>query len=73
MTGKTHWVQLGAGTDHHDDFIDPEERLRIAMVSQSPTTRSRPFANSGDRVSQVGSCGRLVGIVRPAHRPYAVR
>ncbi len=34
FTGKIHWVQLDAGTDDHDHFIDPEERLRIAMARQ---------------------------------------
>ena len=32
FTGKIHWVQLDVGTDDHDHFIDPEERLRIAMA-----------------------------------------
>ena len=34
FTGKIHWVQLDAGTDDHDHFIDPNERLRIAMARQ---------------------------------------
>jgi arylsulfatase len=34
FTGKIHWVQLDAGVDDHDHFIDPEERLRIAMARQ---------------------------------------
>jgi arylsulfatase len=34
FTGKIHWVQLDLGTDDHDHFIDPEERLRIAMARQ---------------------------------------
>ncbi|MCA9874740.1 MAG: sulfatase-like hydrolase/transferase, partial [Anaerolineales bacterium] len=34
FTGKIHWVQLDAGQDDHDHFIDPEERLRIAMARQ---------------------------------------
>jgi arylsulfatase len=25
--GKIHWVQLDVGTDDHDHFIDPDERL----------------------------------------------
>jgi hypothetical protein len=33
-TGKIHWVQLDVGTDDHDHYIDPEERLRIAMSRQ---------------------------------------
>ena len=34
FTGKLKWVQLDVGTDDHDHFIDPEERLRIAMARQ---------------------------------------
>lgn len=34
FTGKLHWVQLDAGKDDHDHFIDPEERLRVAMARQ---------------------------------------
>jgi arylsulfatase A-like enzyme len=34
FTGKINWVQLDVGTDDHDHFIDPEERLRIAMARQ---------------------------------------
>jgi arylsulfatase len=34
FTGKIHWVQLDLGTDDNDHFIDPEERLRIAMARQ---------------------------------------
>jgi arylsulfatase len=34
FTGRIHWVQLDVGTDDHDHFIDPEERLRIAMARQ---------------------------------------
>jgi arylsulfatase A-like enzyme len=34
FTGKIHWVQLDVGKDDHDHFIDPEERLRIAMARQ---------------------------------------
>jgi arylsulfatase len=34
FTGKIHWVQLDVGVDDHDHFIDPEERLRIAMARQ---------------------------------------
>ena len=34
LTGKVHWVQLDLGTDDNDHFIDPEERLRIAMSRQ---------------------------------------
>ena len=34
FTGKLHWVQIDLGDDDHDHFIDPEERLRIAMSRQ---------------------------------------
>jgi len=34
FTGKLHWVQLDLGADDHDHFIDPEERLRVAMSRQ---------------------------------------
>ena len=34
FTGKIHWVQIDLGKDDHDHFIDPEERLRIAMARQ---------------------------------------
>jgi hypothetical protein len=34
FTGKVRWVQLETGTDDHDHFIEPEERLRIAMSQQ---------------------------------------
>jgi arylsulfatase len=34
FTGKIHWVQIDLGADDHDHFIDPEERLRIAMARQ---------------------------------------
>jgi arylsulfatase A-like enzyme len=34
FTGKIAWVQLDVGTDDHDHFIEPEERLRIAMAQQ---------------------------------------
>ncbi len=34
FTGKINWVQLDVDTDDHDHFIDPEERLRIAMARQ---------------------------------------
>ncbi|MGB3684736.1 MAG: arylsulfatase [Ornithinimicrobium sp.] len=34
FTGKVHWVQIDLGDDDHDHFIDPEERLRIAMARQ---------------------------------------
>ena len=34
FTGKIHWVQLDVGVDDNDHFIDPEERLRVAMARQ---------------------------------------
>ena len=34
FTGRIHWVQVDTGSDDHDHFIDPLERLRIAMARQ---------------------------------------
>jgi hypothetical protein len=34
FTGRIHWVQIDLGDDDHDHFIDPEERLRIALSRQ---------------------------------------
>jgi arylsulfatase len=34
FSGKIHWVQLDVGKDDHDHFIDPNERLRVAMARQ---------------------------------------
>jgi sulfatase-like protein len=34
FTGTINWVQLDLGADDNDHFIDPEERLRIAMSIQ---------------------------------------
>ena len=34
FTGKINWVQIDLGDDDHDHFIDPEERLRVAMARQ---------------------------------------
>ncbi len=34
FTGKINWVQLDVGKDDHDHFIDPDERLRVAMARQ---------------------------------------
>ena len=34
FTGKIHWVQIDLGDDDNDHFIDPHERLRIAMARQ---------------------------------------
>jgi arylsulfatase A-like enzyme len=34
FTGKINWVQIDLGKDDNDHFIDPEERLRVAMSRQ---------------------------------------
>jgi hypothetical protein len=34
FTGRINWVQIDLGNDDHDHYIDPEERLRIAMARQ---------------------------------------
>ncbi len=34
FNGKLHWVQIDLGEDDHDHFIDPEERLRVALARQ---------------------------------------
>ena len=34
FTGTINWVQLDLGNDDHDHYIDPEERLRVAMARQ---------------------------------------
>ena len=34
FTGKLRWVQLDVGSDDNDHYIEPEERLRIAMAKQ---------------------------------------
>jgi arylsulfatase len=34
FTGKINWVQIDLGADDHDHFIDPDERLRVAMARQ---------------------------------------
>jgi hypothetical protein len=34
FNGKINWVQLDAGKDDNDHFIDPEERLRVVMARQ---------------------------------------
>jgi arylsulfatase len=34
FTGQINQVQLDADVDENDHFIDPEERLRVAMVRQ---------------------------------------
>ena len=34
FAGRIAWVQIDLGTDDHDHFIDPEERMRIAMARQ---------------------------------------
>lgn len=32
--GKIEWVQIDLGDDNHDHFLDPEERMRVAMSQQ---------------------------------------
>jgi arylsulfatase len=34
FSGRIHWVQIDLGGDDHDHFIDPEERLRVAISRQ---------------------------------------
>jgi arylsulfatase len=34
FTGRIDWVRIELGDDNHDHFIDPEERLRIAIARQ---------------------------------------
>ena len=34
FNGWINWIQLDQGTDDHDHFISPEERLRVAMARQ---------------------------------------
>jgi arylsulfatase A-like enzyme len=34
FTGRINWVQVDLGDDDHDHFIDPDERLRVAMARQ---------------------------------------
>jgi arylsulfatase A-like enzyme len=34
FTGRINWVQINLGKDDNDHFIDPQERLRIAMARQ---------------------------------------
>ncbi len=34
FNGAINWVQIDLGADDHDHFIDPEERLRVAMGRQ---------------------------------------
>jgi len=34
FTGRINWVQIDVDDDDNDHFIDPEERLRIAMAKQ---------------------------------------
>ncbi len=34
FSGKISWVQIDLGDDDHDHFIDPDERLRVAMARQ---------------------------------------
>ena len=34
FNGAINWVKIDLGADDHDHFIDPEERLRVAMGRQ---------------------------------------
>ena len=34
FTGRINWVQIDLGDDDHDHYIDPDERLRVAMARQ---------------------------------------
>ena len=34
FSGRIEWVQIDLGDDNHDHFIDPGERLRVAMATQ---------------------------------------
>ncbi len=34
FTGRVRWVQIDLGSDDHDHFIDPDERVRVAMSRQ---------------------------------------
>jgi hypothetical protein len=34
FTGRINWVRLDVGADDHNHYIDPEERLRIAIARQ---------------------------------------
>jgi arylsulfatase len=34
FTGRINWVQIDLGDDDNDHFIDPDERLRVAMARQ---------------------------------------
>jgi arylsulfatase len=34
FTGRINWVQIDVGDDDNDHFIDPDERMRVAMARQ---------------------------------------
>jgi hypothetical protein len=34
FTGEVKWVQLDVGAEDADHFIDPDERVKIAMARQ---------------------------------------
>ena len=34
FTGRINWIQIDLGKDDHDHFVDPQERLRVAMARQ---------------------------------------
>ena len=54
-------MQIDVGSDDHDHFIDPEERMRIAMARRSRRARgaARPLAGeqAGGPSAQV-CCGK---------------
>jgi hypothetical protein len=45
FTGKINWVQIDLGNDDHDHYIDPDERLRIAIArppARPPIAQHQP-------------------------------
>ena len=54
FTGKIGWVQIDLGKDDHDHFLDPDERLRVAMARSSPVCLPPRHHPAGGR----GSIGR---------------
>ena len=63
FTGKIAWVQLDLGDDDHDHFIDPEERVRIAMAAVQVPVRGGRCSGSPGGWSR---CPRSDAAVRPA-------
>ena len=53
FTGKLHWVQLDVGTDDHDHFIDPTERLRVALARRRRALRARITSSMAARPAGV--------------------